>query len=626
MRNRHNFKNHQQESRLFIGRCIVAVIAVLALTMVIIIRLAYLQISEHQFYTTQSQKNILNIIPIKPNRGLIYDRNGVLLAKDIPTFTLNITPGYVKNLNNTIERLQKIIPISNQDIIAFRHAITEHHRYQPTAIKFKLTESQRDQFYVNRYQFPGVSISSSMIRYYPLGKVTSSVVGYVGRINAQELSHVNAENYSATNYIGKTGIEKEFEQALHGSIGAEEAEINSSGRIVRVLKRIAPVPGENIYLTIDSKLQAYAEKVLGNNAGAIVAIQPSTGQVLALATKPDYNPNAFVTGLSEKAYKKLTDNPNHPLYNRAIRGLYAPGSTVKPFYAIAGLDSGVITKNYKIFDKGWFRLPGTHHTFHDWKWNGHGWVNVTKAIMVSCDTFFYNLANMMGITHMDEALKAFGFGHVTGINMPDEYPGIVPSPAWKLKHKGSPWYTGDTLITGIGQGSLLVTPLQLASAVSIIADRGEHFKPTIILKTVNANGQQHIQLPDEETPVILRHPSVWHTVIHAMEQVVSNPYGTAEAFGRNPGYSVAAKTGTAQVFGIYRDEERDRTNIPKHLRNNHLFIMFAPVKHPKIALAVVIEHAGFEDRVARKVTDFYFKELKQEKIKQEQKQEQQHGS
>lgn len=607
--------SHKQETSLFMRRSFAALLLVSIFVAIIIFRLIYLQIFQHHFYSTLSRQNLLYLIPIEPNRGLIYDRNGVLLAKNIPVYSLDIIPARVKNLTHMLQRLQKIIPINSQDINIFQHALKRYRPYQPVPLKLKLSEIEVAKFYVNQFRFPGIFVQTHLMRYYPLGKITSNIVGYVGRINAQELNQVSTENYSASDYIGKIGIEKYYEKQLHGTVGAEEVEVDSSGRIVRILQRTPPKPGDTIYLTIDSTLQAFAEKALGDNSGAVVAIQPSTGQILALVTKPNYDPNAFVNGLTARQYQELLNAPLHPLYNRAIRGLYSPGSTIKPFFAIAGLNNRIISPQYTIYDSGWFQLPHTQHIYHDWKLSGHGWVNVTKAIIVSCDTFFYNLAVNMGITRINQILATFGFGILTHIDMPEELSGIVPNPAWKLAKQGYPWYTGDTIITGIGQGSLLVTPLQLAAAMAIIAERGMHLQPHLLLKSVTSDGIETQLNSIPEKAIILRDSKIWSLVIHAMEGVISNPLGSANEYGRHPGYTVAAKTGTAQVYGKQRDEEKSRLNIPKRLRNNHLFISFAPVVHPKIALAVVIEHAAYADVIARKVTDFYFKKLMQKKMK-----------
>ena len=574
--------------------------------MVLFVRLGYLQIKEHHFYSTLSRHNLLNIIPIEPNRGLIYDRNGALLAKNIPSFTLTIIPNSTKHLNKTLEALRKIIPISNDEMKKFYHILYQYRPYQPVPIKLKLTESDVAKFYVNQYRFPSVSIQSRMLRYYTEGPLMSDVIGYVGRINPRELRQINSSNYNADNDIGKSGIEKYYEKQLHGTAGAEEVEIDASGHIVRVLKRIPPKPGDAIYLTIDSKLQAEAEKVMGNESGAIVIIQPQTGQLLALVTNPSYDPNPFVTGLSHKEYEALLNSPQHPLYNRAIRGQFAPGSTIKPFFALMGLDQNIVTPQYKIFDPGWFQLPNTPHIFHDWRRSGHGWVNVTKALIVSCDTYFYNLAVNMGIDRMINVLHEFGFGQTTGIDMPGEAPGLVPTPRWKMGNQAHPWYTGDTIVMGIGQGFLLTTPLQLGEAIATLAERGERFKPDLLFKTVSPDGTVTLQPPTPEAPVVLAHPEDWNVVIHAMQAMINSPIGTADFFGPHQGFTVAAKTGTAQVYGHQRDEDRTRTNLPKRLRNNHTFIAFAPVKNPQIAIAVVVEHNAMADKMTGKILNYYF--------------------
>lgn len=601
-------KNHHLETQLFIRRSVAAVLMILAFSLALLMRLGYLQINQHHFYSTLSRQNLLNLLPVQPNRGLIYDRNGVLLAENIPVFNLDITPARTHNIHKTIAALQTIISLPPDNIKTFEHIKKQYHPYQAVPLKTKLTDEELAKLYVNSYRFPSVTIQSRMMRYYPLGDVMSNVLGYVGRINQNEIRHVASNNYTPSSYIGKVGIEKQYEKSLRGKLGVQEAEIDAGGHVIRTLGRVSPTPGNTLYLTIDSKLQAYAETLFGKNSGSVVAIQPSTGEVLALVTHPSYDPNAFVKGISQKAYQQLVKAREHPLYNRAIRGLYSPGSTIKPFYALAALSDHVITPGYKIFDPGWFQLPNTKHVYHDWKNTGHGWVNLRRAIIVSCDTYFYNLAVMMGMDRMDALLHLFGFGANTNIDMPEELPGLVPSPAWRLRTQQRGWYTGDTIITGIGQGSLLVSPLQLAAATATLAEHGMRLQPHLLLKTVSPNNTITQIKPIPETPVILSKPSIWHTVIRDMEGVIKNPEGTAELFGRHPGYSAAAKTGTAQVFGTFRNEERDRVNIPKHLRNNHLFVVFAPIKHPKIAIAVVVEHASHADEISRKLIDFYFKE------------------
>jgi penicillin-binding protein 2 len=605
MRNtRFALKNHLKETRLFKSRAIAALLLVLIFSAVLIIRLTYLQFKDYRFYSTLSRHNLLNIIPITPNRGLIYDRYGVLLAKDIPTYTLAVIPKGIKNLHYTIDQLSKIITLTPEQIRQFYKVLHQYRAFQPVPLKFKLSDEEVARFYVDQFRFPGVQIQSRMMRYYPLGNIMSDVLGYVGRINPHELQQVNTDNYSIDDDIGKMGIEKYYEKELHGTMGADEAEIDASGHIVRILKETPPKTGDTLYLTIDSHLQAEAEKALGDESGAIVVIQPQTGAILALVSEPAYDPNPFVSGLRQEDFQNLLNSPLRPLYNRAIRGQFNAASTIKPFFALGGLDDGVVSPKYRVFDPGWFQLPNTQHIFHDWKPEGHGWADVTKAIIVSCDIYFFNLAVNMGINRIDEILHNFGFGEFTGIDMPEEVRGLVPTPKWKMHAHGHAWYTGDTVVLGIGQGFLLVTPLQLAQAVATIANRGQRFKPHLLLKTMHPDNSVVDYTPVGKEPFILQNPKNWDIVIHAMEGVVL-PGGTASSFGSHD-FTVAAKTGTAQVYGRQRDEEHTRTNIPKQLRNNHLFIAFAPVDNPQIAIAVVVEHSALADKMAGEVLRYYF--------------------
>ncbi len=598
-------KNQLRESRLFKRRCLIISIIVALAVLSLVARLFYLQILQHRRYATLSQKNLMTILPIPPARGLIYDRNGVLLAENIPAFSLTVIPNKVSNLKKEINALKKIVSLSDDDISDFYKSLKRYRPYQPVPLKFKLSEDETAKFYVNQYRFPGFNIIARLIRQYPLGKYLSSVVGHVGRITKSDLQNIDAINYSATDYIGKTGIEKYYEKQLHGTVGTQEVETDAAGKIVRAIKRTPPISGDNLYLTIDSNLQKAAMDALGDEAGAVVAIEPATGEVLALVTNPSYDPNQFITGFTGDAYQQLLNAPGDPLYNRAVQGQFAPGSTIKPFMAIEGLDSGIITTDDTIYDPGYFQLKGTKHIYHDWDPHGHGWVNVTKAITVSSDTFFYNLAVAMGINRIDDILNQFGFGKLTYIDTTDENSGLVPSRAWKGKYKGESWYIGDTIITGIGQGFLLATPLQLAQAVAIIADRGIRIQPHLLLKQQPFSQPAILTQKVFEPPVILNHPSIWNVVIQAMQDVIRSPDGTGWRFGRNTPYTVAGKTGTAQVYSQYRSEDESDLNIPKKLRNNMLFICFAPIDRPKIALAVITEHSDMAPIVARKVMDAY---------------------
>ena len=597
-------KDNKTTKHIYTKQFIILVSCIALLILILIGNLVRLQIFQHKQYATQSRNNVISIIPASPNRGLIYDRNGVILAENVPAYQLTVTPENTPDMRQSIHDLQKIINIPQDNVDNFFSHLYLYRPNQAVPLVNKMSEQQVAAFYTHQYKFPGINIQMHMIRHYPLGKATANVVGYVGRINANEINNVNRENYSATNVIGKTGLEKQYEQVMHGKVGIEEIETNARGRIVKHLQQIHPVSGNNLYLSIDSKLQQAAYNALGNNQGAVVAIDPKNGEILALVSKPSFDPNIFVTGISNKEYNALTNSPYHPLFDRALRGQFAPGSTIKPFYAVEALDNGRITTASKIYDPGWFQLPNTRHIYHDWKLSGHGWVNVTKAIAVSCDTFFYNLAAKTGILQLDRNLYDFGFGKVTNIDLPDELSGLVPTAQWKKQHIGVSWYTGDTIVAGIGQGYLSTTPLQLAYATSILANRGIGYQPHLVTKLQSGNQQQEVQ-PLVTTSIQLKNPKNWDIVNAAMQQVILNPLGTGENFGRHPAYSVAAKTGTAQVYGKKRDEDRTQTNIPRKLRNNHLFIAYAPVNNPQIAIAVVVEHNVAAARVARKVLDEY---------------------
>jgi len=576
------------------------------LSLLLILRLGYLQLTQHTLYSTLSTKNFLGVIPLEGNRGLIFDRNGVLLAQNTPSFNLALIPDRIKELDQTIEDLGKIISIDKSDIANFKRNLRRYHPFEPVPLRLKLSEEEVARFYVDQYRFPGVVVNTEMIRYYPLKENMTSAIGYVGRINPQELAVLDPVNYRGSNYLGKTGIEKYYENDLHGHVGFEEVEMDANGKVVRSLKKKAPQAGKNLYLTIDSKLQVAAQQALGEESGAVVAIDPSNGDILALVTNPSYDPNLFVTGISQKDYSALLNSPERPLYNRAIRGQFAPGSTVKPFYALAILDLKFADVDYHIYDPGIFRLPHVEHVYHDWNWKrgGHGRVNIVDAITVSCDIYFYTLSLKLGIKHMDEILTAFGFGQKTGIDIPDELPGLVPSPEWKRARHSAAWYPGDTVITGIGQGYLLITPLQLAQATATIANRGLRYQPHLLLKTEDLKEGTHLTPITPLDPVVLQEPGNWDIVIQGMQQVLRSQHGTAWAVGHDMPYTAAAKTGTAEIYGKHDPNITDATVI-KRLRNNHLFISFAPVDHPKIAVAIIVEHENIANKVARAVLDAY---------------------
>ncbi len=597
-------KNPATEKKVFKQRALTATILITTLFLLNIIKLVELQVVKHHQYRTLSNKNQLSVIAIPPTRGLIYDRNGVLLAENLPIFTLEITPERVIALSDTLKRLKVLLPsISDDEIKAFYRSLKQHRRFEAVPLKFKLTELEVATFSVNQFQFPGVQISAGVMRSYPLGKLTAHLLGFVGRINTKELASLDASAYAATNFIGKVGIEKYYEQQLHGIVGNEQVEIDVSGRIVRRLKHQSAKSGTSIYLTIDSKLQRAAFNALEGHQGSVVAINPQNGEILALVSTPSYDPNNFVKGISQKDYDLLAQSKKQPLYNRALRGQYPLGSTIKPFLAIGALNNNIVKEDNYILDKGWFKLNGVNHLYRDWKKTGHGRVNLERAIVVSCDTYFYELANLMGIRKIDEILNDFGFGFFTGIDMGEELPGLIPTPEWKRAIKHTPWYTGDTIISGIGQGFMLTTPLQLANATAKLSLRGKHYKPHL-LKSFRDGELMSIYQPIETYPLLSKEQS-WQSVIHAMEEVIKAKHGTGFRFGRKPAYRIAAKTGTAQVYSIKQNKSYNENDIPEYLRDHSLFIAFAPIKNPKIAIAVVVENSPIAPNVARKVIDNY---------------------
>ncbi len=610
MQEQTTFTSRSKEARLFRRRLLIAIIIIGLCSFLLVGRLFYLQVLQYKHYTTLSTNNEIDIHPLPPRRGLIFDRAGLLLAKNIPVFDLDVRPSKVQNINQTINAVNKIIPLTNTDIELFKKQLGQHRRFDQVPLKLKLTPKEVAIFAVNRYQFPGVTVKAELIREYPLYNAYAHVLGYVGRINEQDLTEVNPTNYAGTNFIGKVGIEKYYESVLHGTVGYERAETNAAGQILRQINTTPPTQGTDLYLTIDTPLQIAAEQALKNDRGAVVAIQPSTGQILALVSQPGYNPNLFVNGISSKDFKTLQNDPNFPMYNRALRGLFAPGSVVKPLVALAGLDSHVTTPSFQLYDPGWYKVPGTEHIFHDWKLTGHGWVNLTKAITISCDTYFFDLSHKLGIKRIDYMFRQFGFGKLTGIDMDEELPGNVPTPAWKLRNKGSAWYSGDTVQVGIGQGFLQITPLQLAAATATIANRGKRYLPHLLYEEKLPDGELLKQPPTEEDPVILQDPKDWNIVINAMTQVI--PEGTGFRFGRTP-YTVAAKTGTAQLFSVKHDDNNPAKVIPVRLRNNSTFIAFAPANNPKIAIAVVDQNNVTAPIIARKVLDEYL--LKENHLK-----------
>ena len=610
LRPRTNIKDHFRETRLFNGRVIAAAVFSVLLILVIIVRMIYLQIANHELYTTLSEENRFVISAIPPNRGLIFDSNGILLAQNLPGYTLELVPERVENMDKTIAALQEIIPISEEDISRFKAQLSPYRRFKPIPLRTRLSDEEVARIAVRRHHFPGVDIAPRLIRHYPHGELTAHAVGYVGRINEKEEQKIDKSNYEGTNYIGKIGIEKFYEEVLHGHVGVQHLETNAQGRVLRVIEQVAPEPGLNLHLTLDTGLQKVIHDALGEENGAVVAINPQNGNVLAFVSTPSFDPNLFVTGIDFKTYDSLNNHPNKPLFNRALYGQYPPGSTVKPFYALAGLEMGINNGEEKIACRGWFSLPGDTHRYRDWKKKGHGPIDSHQAVVQSCDVFFYDLANKMGIERMYQFMSGFGFDQKTGIDIPGENTGLMPNSAWKKRVRKAPWYTGETVIAGIGQGYVLATPIQLAYATGALATYGTRMQPHIVGAIENASlEQKEILQPVLEDPVQMVKRENWQNVISAMTDVVHSWRGTAKRISKDVKYKIAGKTGTAQVFTVAQDDEYDEEKVAKKLRDHALFVAFAPVENPQIAVSIIVENGGHGGStaapIARKVMDYY---------------------
>ncbi|HAT6900136.1 TPA: penicillin-binding protein 2 [Legionella pneumophila] len=603
-----SFKNYRAESQHQRFRLNLLIAILIILSLILILRLAFLQISEFKRYQTLSLKNQMSVIPIAPPRGVILDRNGVLLAENIPVYVLEITPERVKDMKQTLAKLRELIPsITDEDIDNFNKTRLQNRSFVPIPIKLKLSQEEVATFASNQYHFPGVSIKARLMRHYPLGEITAHALGYVGRINIQELKQVDSTNYRATNFIGKAGIEKYYEDILHGKVGYQMVETDVSGRTLRIINKVNPHSGAKLYLSIDARLQEAAYNALKDKRGAVVVINSRNGEILTMVSSPSFDPNIFVSGVSKTDYKVLSNALQRPLFNRAVRGVYPPASTIKPFVGLAGLDKGFITTTTEIYDPGKYKLPTSSHIYRDWKKTGHGVINFKRAITVSCDTFFYQLGNKMGISNIEDMLVKFGLGQLTHIDLHEEANGVIPSARWKRQAKGVSWYPGDTLISAIGQGFMLATPLQMANATASLSQHGQRFRPHLLIKTVNSDTNETEEYkPFEEYPVSLRDEANWDIVIDAMHSVLTSNEGTGYRFGRNPPYPVAGKTGTAQVYSGRQYEKAKYEDIPEHLRDNSLFIAFTPVEKPEIAIAVVVENDTIASTVARKVLDTYY--------------------
>lgn len=600
------FNDKPDDSRVFVARVAFAGLLVLLALTALVLRLVHLQVNDHAHFSTLSEDNRIKLRPLPPSRGLIYDANGLVLADNVPSYSLAITPEKVPSVADTIDALAAIVPISDFDRERFSRLLPARRRYEAVPIRLDLSDEERAAFAVHGHRFPGVDIHADLTRYYPEGLHTAHVVGYVGRINEQEMERINTSNYAGTTHMGKVGLEKAHEDWLHGQIGYEEAVVNARGRVLERRKQKDPIPGRDLHLFLDMDLQKDATAALGDERGAVVAIDPQTGGVLAMVSVPSYDPNPFVGGISVAAYAALRDHLDTPLYNRAIRGQYPPGSTVKPFVALAGLATGEVTTRSGSYCGGYFQLPGQSHRYRCWRKSGHGTMAMEAAIVQSCDVYFYRLANDLGIYRMNAYLADFGFGSRTGADIADEAGGLLPTPEWKERVRKSRWYPGETLIVGIGQGAFLATPLQLAAATAAMANSGTYIVPRFVRATRTGIGAPLVATPMVKREIPDHDESHWQAVIAAMLKTVEA--GTARRI-RSDAYKIAGKTGTSQVFTIAQNARYNAAALDKRLHDHALFVAFAPVDNPAIAVAVIVENGGGGGAtaapIARAVLDSY---------------------
>ncbi|MGH1471741.1 MAG: penicillin-binding protein 2 [Cellvibrionaceae bacterium] len=627
-------KDHYNETRIFIHRLWCVILFVLILIGVLVFRYYNLQITHHQNYATQSDRNRIHVQPIPPTRGLIYDRNGQLLAENQPSYTLTVIKERVDDLDRTLDLLASIISISENDLERFQKNLAKRRRpFEAIPLRFKLNEDEIAKLAVNKYRLEGVEVEAQLVRHYPYGELFAHSIGYVGRINDVELSQFSEEQvkaYEGTYSIGKIGIEKQYENTLLGNVGYQNVETNARGRVLKELERSDPTPGEDLHLFLDAEVQKAAQEALGDNRGAVVAIDVRNGGVIAIASTPSFDPNLFVTGISVKDYNRLRNSKDIPLFDRPLQGQYPPGSTLKPMLGLGGLHTGFLEPSRTIVDYGFYKLPGQARRYRDHIAWGHGKkVDLRQAIIESCNTFYYDLAYRMGIDNIYAFGSQFGLGKKTGIDLPSERRGNWPSREWKRDARGLAWYPGDSLNVGVGQGFVLTTPLQLAVMASTMAMRGELRAPRIVSDIIPPRlleVKSALQVAAEESSlhrisnnVVEAHFPMsklevkeehWDYVHSAMEQVIHGKKGTARRISHGIGYRMAGKTGTAQVISMGQDEKYDAEALKERQRDQALFIGFAPVENPQIAIAVLVENSGHGGEqsapVARVVLDAYF--------------------
>ncbi len=617
-------KDHHQEQQLFERRALAAAVVMMLGIVAIVSRLVYLQVVKYDYYLQESQGNRIKIEPIPPNRGLILDRKGQPLATNAPSYQLELTREQVSNLDDTLLRLAELGMFAKDDIATIKKDIRGRRSFEAVPIKLQLTEQELARFAARRYDFPGVEIVPRLTRFYPLGQSSVHAIGYVGAISEDDKKTLDMESYAGTTLTGKNGVERAYERELHGSAGFQQLLVNAQGRRVdRVgraaadLQRKEPIAGNDLFLTIDHRVQQIAEEALRGQRATAIAIDPNSGDVIAYVSTPAFDPNLFARGLTRAEYIALTEDPNRPMYDRAIRGVYPPGSTVKPLFAMAALEHGVVTPTETRFCRGVWQHPGYGRARRDWEPRGHGHVDMRKAIATSCDVYFYDIARLMGIDRMASFLGQFGLGQPTGIDIPGERVGILPSTEWKKRayktNKAlSVWFPGDTISVGIGQGQMQMTPIQLAHSVATIAARGKRYQPRLVRAIRDVQTGDVKELPPHELPAVkTSDPGAWDVAIAGMFDVTNAQYGSARYYVQGTPYKMAGKSGTAQVFTVAITERvRKAGELAEHMRDHALFVAFAPVEAPTIAVAVIVENAprggsAFASPIARRILDAY---------------------
>ncbi|TVP82920.1 penicillin-binding protein 2 [Thioalkalivibrio sp.] len=615
MERQDSYNEEGRDQSRFSIRVLVSILVLLLLVLLLVGRMFTLQVGAHAHFTTLSENNRLRIEPIPPTRGLIYDRNGILLAENRPAYQLEVTVEQAGDLELLLERLSGLVDLSPAEIDRFRASVRQRRPFQPVLLKSGLDDETVARIAVARHELPGVEIEARPVRHYPHGADFAHVVGYVGRINEQDLRRLDTRNYAGTSHTGKTGVERHYEDVLHGTTGHKQVEVNAQGRVIRELSVVPPVPGQDLFLSIDAGLQRAARDALAPHDGAVVAIDPATGEVLALVSKPGFDPNPFVHGISHRDFSALQSDPHKPLFNRALSGQYPPGSTLKPIVALAGLEENVTTAERRMFATGYYQLPGYERRYRDWRRGGHGWVDMNRAIAVSSDVYFYDLGHKLGIDRMAPMLGAFGIGSRVGIDATGERPGILPSREWKRSVQNLQWFPGETLITAIGQGYMLTTPLQLADVTSTLANRGQRVQTRLVRAIRDGADGEPLAKPLRYPDPVIASDAHWDVIHQALIDAVHARHGTAwGSIGSTaPAYRIAGKTGTAQVFSLAPDQEYDESELDRRLWDHALFIGYAPADAPEIAVAVLAEHGGSGGRVAapiaRRVMDAYLTSL-----------------